>query len=151
MSDNEDKYIFKNNKKELKKIAYNNVVNEFFHDMICFTKPNHKHTLWNNIKDIFFTKAEKIDDSVKENCEKNIEIIFNYVYDNNLKPKKLSWNIFGHYMWLFLYRPEDSHLVKLPEEVKKFAFEQFKYKRITLKKIKKINTIVFLDEKEKIY
>lgn len=125
-------------------LDFYNMKKEFFSKMKLLTKPNHKHTIWNNIKDIFFTRAQKIDPSVKKFCEEKLDKIFEYAYEKNLKPKEMFWEVFGFCMWTLLYRPEDRAVLKLPKEIVDFALEQFEGKRITLEKVDGIDTIVFL-------
>ena len=141
-----DKHVLFDDEDEDEYISYKTMVDEFFHDMVCFTRPNHKHTLFNSIKDICFVKVEKIHPYLKGFCEEKIENVFDYAYERKLKSPEIPWSIFGHYMWLLLYRPQDKALIKLPKEVIDFALEQFENKQITLEKIDDVYTVVFLGE-----
>ena len=125
---------------------YNDMIDEFFHDMKALTKPHHKHTWWNNIKDIFFTRAERISPTVENFCEKKMEKIFEYAYEHKLKPEDMPWCVFGFCMWTLLYLPEDKDVLKLPKEIVDYALEQFEGKRITLVKENGIYIVTFLNK-----
>ena len=114
----------------------------FKKDAMWLTKPNHKHTWWNNVKDVF-TVAKKFDPEVLEFCEDKIDKIFDYVVGKNLKPEDFSWRVLGHFMWKILYHPEEIETLPLPKELVNFALEQFEGRKITLKKVNGAYTVVF--------
>ena len=98
------------------------------------------------LKDNFFKYPQVISDEVFDFYKEKVMEAFNYIYDNNLKPVNLSWKEIGKDLWLLLYHPYQTDMIKLPEEIMSYIRDNiFSWKRITLQKIEGKYTVVFAD------